>query len=62
MSERKYNEEQYKKQQITGDDIHNAAVCDRIADESLMWNPGEAVYWRKLAVEYMEKHYGKNRM
>ena len=62
MSERKYNEERYKKQRIEGDDLHNAAVCDQIADESLVWNPNEAVYWRKLAVEHAEKHYGKNKL
>ncbi len=62
MSDRKYNEERYKKQRIEGDDLHNAAVCDQIADESLEWNPSEAVYWRKLAVEHAEKHYGKNKL
>lgn len=60
MSDRKYNEEQYRKQQITGNDLHNAAVCNQIADESLEWNPNEAVYWRKLAVEHAENHYGKS--
>lgn len=62
MSERKYNEEQYKEQQIVGNDLHNAAVCNQIADESLVWNPNEAVYWRKLAVENAEKHFGKNKL
>lgn len=61
MSDRQYNEERYKKQQIEGDDLHNAAVCDQIADESLKWNPNEAVHWRKLAVEHAEKYYGKNK-
>lgn len=61
MSGRQYNEERYKKQQIEGDDLHNAAVCDQIADESLKWNPSEAVHWRKLAVEHAEKYYGKNK-
>lgn len=62
MSERKNNEERYKEQQIEGDDLHNAAVCDQIADESLVWNPNEAIYWRKLAVENAEKHFGKNNL
>lgn len=62
MGERKYNEERYRKQKIEGDDLHNAAVCSRIADESLEWNPNEAVYWRKAAVENAEKHYGKNKL
>lgn len=62
MSERKYNEEQYKEQQIEGNDLHNAAVCNQIADQSLAWNPNEAVYWRQLAVENAEKHYGKNKL
>lgn len=62
MSDRKHNEKQYNEQQITGDDLHNAAVCSQIADESLKWNPNEAVYWRKLAVENAEKHYGKDKI
>lgn len=62
MSDRQYNEERYKKQQIEGDDLYNAAVCDQIADESLKWNPSEAVHWRKLAVEHVEKYYGKNKL
>lgn len=62
MSDRIYNEECYSKQYVEGDHLHNAAVCSQIADESLMWNPNEAVYWRKLAVEHAEKQYGKNKL
>lgn len=62
MSDRQHNEEQYSKQLIVGDDFHNAVVCSQIADNCLEWNPKEAVHWRKLAVENVEKHYGKNRI
>ena len=47
----------YWEQQIEGNNLHNAAVCNQIADESLVWNPNEAVYWREPAVENTEKQY-----
>lgn len=59
MGERKYNEEKFNSMKVEGDDARNAAICDQIADSSLMWNPGEAVYWRKKAIEIVENHYGK---
>ena len=58
MSERKYNEEKYNKLKVEGDNIKNAAICNDIADDSLTWNPSEAIYWRKKAIEIIEKHYG----
>lgn len=59
MSERQYNEEKYNNLKVEGDDIKNAAICDKIADENYAWNPGEAAYWRKKAIEKMENYYGK---
>ena len=47
MGDRKYNEEKYLKLQVEDDEEKNALICDQLADGSLMWNPGEAVYWRK---------------
>lgn len=58
MSDRKYNEERYNEMKVEEDDVKNASICDEIADDSLMWNPNEAIYWRKQAIEMMEKHYG----
>lgn len=60
MSERQYNEEKYNKLKVEGENIKNAAICNDIADESLTWNPSEAVYWRKKAIEIIEGHYGDN--
>lgn len=60
MSERQYNEEKYNNLKVEGDDIKNAAICDEIADNSYTWNPGEAAYWRKKAIEKMENYYGKD--
>lgn len=62
MSERKYNEEKYNKLKVEGDDVKNAAICDQIADDNFMWNPSEAAFWRKKAIEHVEKHYGKESM
>lgn len=59
MGDRKYNEEKYLKLQVEDDEEKNALICDQLADESLMWNPGEAVYWRKKAIEKIENCYGK---
>lgn len=59
MGDRKYNEEKYIKLQIEGDEEKNALICDQLADDSLMWNPGEAVYWRKKAIKKIESCYGK---
>jgi len=59
-TERKYNEEDYNNRKIEGDNIKNATICDEIADDSLLWNPNEAAYWRKKAIEHMENQYGKN--
>lgn len=59
MSERQYNEDRYNEMRVEGDDLKNAAICDKIADDSYTWNPGEAAYWRKKAIEMVEKHYGK---
>lgn len=59
MSERQYNEDRYNEMRVEGDDLKNAAICDEIADDSFTWNPGEAAYWRKKAIEMAEKHYGK---
>ncbi|MCM1213370.1 MAG: hypothetical protein NC331_17245 [Lachnospiraceae bacterium] len=62
MQEREYNEQRYNESKVEGDDLQNAAVCDVIADDSLTWNPGEAVYWRMQAIEKAENHYGKAHM
>lgn len=58
--ERKDNEKEYSNRKIEGDNVKNAAICDEIADSSLIGNPGEAVYWRKKAIEHIENQYGKN--
>lgn len=58
--ERKDNEKEYSNRKVEGDNIKNAAICDEIADNSLMGNPSEAVYWRKKAIEHIENQYGKN--
>lgn len=57
--ERKDNEKEYNNRKIEGDNVINATICDEIADDSLIGNPGEAVYWRKKAIEHIEKQYGK---
>ena len=44
---------------VIDDEIKNAIICNEIADDSLTWNPGEAIYWRKKAIEKIEKLYGK---
>lgn len=59
MSEREYNEQKYSQLKDEEDNIKNAAICDEIADDSLGWNPSEAVYWRKKAIELAESYYGK---
>ena len=60
--ERKSNENEYNNRKIEGDNVQNAAICDEIADDSFTGNSSEAVYWRKKAIEHIEKHYGKNQI
>ena len=59
MSDRKRNEEDYRRLQVEGNELKNAVICNRIADDSLMWNPGEAIYWRKKAIKKLEEINGK---
>lgn len=59
MNSRKNNEEKYSRLMVIDDEIKNAIICNEIADDSLTWNPGEAIYWRKKAIEKIEKLYGK---
>lgn len=51
MSDRKRNEEDYRRLQVEGNELKNAMICNRLADDSLMWNPEEAIYWRKKAIK-----------
>lgn len=59
MSDRKRNEEEYRRLRVEGNELKNVMICNRLADDSLMWNPGEAVYWRKKAIKKLEEINGK---
>ena len=59
MSDRKRNEEDYRRLQVEGNELKNAMICNRLADDSLMWNPEEAIYWRKKAIKKPEEINGK---
>ncbi len=59
MSDRKRNEEDYRRLQVEGNELKNAMICNRLADDSLMWNPEEAIYWRKKAIKKLEEINGK---
>lgn len=59
MSDRKQNIEWYNKEKTESEE-ENAVLCNKIADESLYWNPSEAVFWRKKAIEIAENLYGKD--
>ena len=60
MTDRQMYEEKYNSRKVEGDDIQNAALCEEIADDCSQWNPREAIYWRKKAIELAEKCYGRN--
>lgn len=55
MSDRKRNEEDYRRLQVEGNELKNAMICNRLADDSLMWNPEEAIYWRKKQLRNWKK-------
>lgn len=59
MSDRNFNEIKYNENKSDNDEMYNIVLCSRIADESALWNPNEAVYWRKKAIEKIEKLNGK---
>ena len=60
MLERKWNEEIYEKKKDKKEEysLHNAKLCEKIADESFLFNYNEAIYWRKKSIEIREKIYG----
>lgn len=58
--DRKQNEERFQKFKKEGDILDNAVLCEAIADDNLLWNPGEALYWRKQGIAIREQICGKN--
>jgi len=60
MTDRQMYEEEYNTRKVEGDNIHNAFLCDEIADDCSGWDSQEAIYWRKKGIELAEKCYGKN--
>lgn len=59
-TDRKHNEEEYHKFMKEGIVLDNAILCETIADNNLMWNPSEALYWKKQGIAIREKIFGKN--
>ena len=59
MGDRIINKKWYEENKSDKDEMHNIILCSKIADDSSMWNPNEAVYWRKKAIEKIEKLNGK---
>lgn len=58
--DRQHNEEEYQKFMKDGTVLDNVILCETIADNNLMWNPGEALYWKKQGITIREKIFGKN--
>lgn len=58
--DRKHNEERFQKFKKEGDILDNAILCEVIADDNLLWNPSEALYWRKQGIAIRERNCGKN--
>lgn len=60
MLERKWNEEIYEKKKDKKEEysLHNAKLCEKIADESFLFNYNEAIYWSKKGIEIREEIYG----
>lgn len=47
--------DELKTEEIT---IDNAIICERIADENILWRPDEALYWRKEGIKIRESING----
>lgn len=53
-NEKKYNE--LKTEEIT---IDNAIICEKIAEDNILWWPDEALYWKKEGIKIRESIKGK---
>ena len=58
--DRKHNEERFQEFKKEGNVLDNAILCEAIADDNLLWNPSEALYWRKQGIAIREQICGKH--
>lgn len=60
MSElRRKNELIYDELKTEDTTIDNAVICEKIADDNILWWPDEALYWRKEGIKIRESIKGK---